>query len=182
MKVTPSTYQRKDGRSAVIRQAQESDAEQMLKMARQCASETRNLCSTESEYDLPVEAEMKWIIDRNGEGCLLQVVEVDGELKGNCMTYPQGGRLRVRHRCGVGIGLLKEIWGNGIGTLMMQNAIDFAKEYGYEQMELDVVSTNETAVHLYEKLDFVRYGLHPHAFRYEDGSYADLLLMALDLR
>ena len=38
MKVTPSTYQLKDGRSAVIRQAQESDAEQMLKMARQCAS------------------------------------------------------------------------------------------------------------------------------------------------
>lgn len=182
MKLLPATYLLSDGRSALVRQAREGDAAQMLLMARQCASETRNLRSTENEYDLPVEAEMKWIIDRNGEGSLLQIVEVDGRLMGNCLIYPQGGRVRVRHRCGVGIGLLKEIWGNGIGTAMMQNAIDFAKQYGYEQMELDVVSTNAAAIHLYEKLGFVRCGLLPHAFRYEDGSYADMLLMALDLR
>lgn len=182
MKLTPMTYQLKDGRSVIIRQAQESDASQMLLMARQCASETRNLCSTESEYDISVEAEAKWIRDRNGEGMLLQVVETEGRLVGNCMIYPQGGRIRVRHRCGVGIGLLKEVWNQGIGTIMMQNAIDFAGKYGYEQMELDVVSSNESAIHLYKKLGFVPYGLQPRAFRYEDGSYADLMLMALDLR
>lgn len=182
MNLNPMTYLLKDGQSVLIRQAQESDAAQMLIMARQCASESRNLCSTESEYDLPVEAEAKWIRDRSGEGALLQVVEANGRLLGNCMVYPQGRRLRVRHRCGVGIGLLKEIWNQGVGTVMMQNAIDFAKAHGYEQMELDVVSTNVSAIHLYEKLGFVSYGLHSRAFRYEDGTYADLILMALDLR
>ena len=174
MNLNPMTYLLKDGQSVLIRQAQESDAAQMLIMARQCASESRNLCSTE--------AEAKWIRDRSGEGALLQVVEANERLLGNCMVYPQGRRLRVRHRCGVGIGLLKKIWNQGVGTVMMQNAIDFAKAHGYEQMELDVVSTNVSAIHLYEKLGFVSYGLHPRAFRYEDGTYADLILMALDLR
>ncbi len=180
--MTAKEWTLKDGRKAIIRQALESDAEQMIRMSKQCCSETRNLSSTAEEYaTFTVEMEKKWINDRNVDGALLQVVEVDGELKGNCMIYSQGKRPRVCHRCGVGIGLLKEIWGNGVGTAMMENAIDFAKQCGYEQMELTVVSTNEAAIHLYEKLGFVRCGTQPHALKYDDGTYADFLLMTLDL-
>ncbi|MBQ8598861.1 MAG: GNAT family N-acetyltransferase [Oscillospiraceae bacterium] len=182
MKLQAKMMKLKDGRTAIIRQAVPDDAEQMLTMAKLCATETRNLCSTPEEYDFPVEAEMKWIIDQNGAGSLLQVAEVGGRLVGNCILHPQGGRRRVRHRCGIGLSIVKEFWANGIGTIFMQNAISVAKDIGYEQMELEVVSTNERAIGLYEKMGFVPFGLQPNMFKYEDGSYADVVLMALDLR
>lgn len=182
MKLQAKMMKLKDGRTAIIRQAVADDAEQMLTMAKLCAAETRNLCSMPEEYDFPVEAEMKWIIDQNGDGSLLQVAEVEGRLIGSCILHPQGGRQRIRHRCGIGLGIVKEFWANGIGTIFMQNAISAAKDIGYEQMELEVVSTNERAIGLYEKMGFVRFGVQPNMFKYEDGSYADVALMALDLR
>ena len=175
-------YQMKDGRTALIRQAVESDAESFLAMAKEIAAETRNLCSTPEEYGFTVEQEAAWIRSQNENGGLVQVVEVDGELVGNCLLHPQGGRKRVLHRCGIGIALKKSVWGNGLGTKLFENAIIAAKELGYEQMELEVVSTNERGIRLYEKMGFRTVGTIPHAMKYEDGSYADHVNMVLDLR
>ncbi|MDE7260854.1 MAG: hypothetical protein K2N78_02150 [Oscillospiraceae bacterium] len=52
---------------------------------------------------------------------------------------------------------------------------------GFEQMELDVVSTNAPAIGLYKKLGFVPIGTMPRALKYRDGSYADFLLMVKQL-
>lgn len=66
MKMTAKEWTLKDGRKAIIRQALESDAEQMIHMSKQCCSETRNLSSTAEEYaTFTVEMEKKWINDRN---------------------------------------------------------------------------------------------------------------------
>ena len=56
-----------------------------------------------------------------------------------------------------------------------------AKAAGYEQAELEVVSTNEAAVGLYQKLGFQVTGTICHALKYKDGSYADFLFMSKDL-
>ena len=54
----------------------------------------------------------------------------------------------------------------------MQTVLDAAKELGYEQAELEVVSDNTGAVELYRKLGFETYGVFPDNMKYSDGTYA----------
>ena len=54
---------------------------------------------------------------------------------------------------------------------------EHARQSGFEQIELEVVSTNRRAIGLYVKYDFQVYGTRPHGIKYPDGSYADDYLM-----
>ena len=56
---------------------------------------------------------------------------------------------------------------------MLKTVLTVAKQCGYEQAELEVVSTNTPAIRLYESLRFEIWGTQPHSVRYRDGSYAD---------
>ncbi len=46
-------------------------------------------------------------------------------------------------------------------------------EYGFEQLELAVISGNTRAMSLYEKFGFELVGTIPNAIKYKDGTYAD---------
>ena len=88
-----------------------------------------------------------------------------------------GNHLRVRHRCGMGIALYQKFCNNGLGRILIENVVEVARALGYEQMELEVVSGNERAKHVYESLGFTEFGVRPHALKYKDGTYADEILM-----
>ena len=60
---------------------------------------------------------------------------------------------------------------------MLQTLLDCARACGYEQVELEVVADNFSAVPLYMKHGFQVYGTRPHGLRYPDGSYASEYLM-----
>ena len=92
-----------------------------------------------------------------------------------------GKKYRIRHRCSIGIALYENVWGLGIGTYLLQELISKAKECGYEQMELNVVSRNERAIKLYEKLGFVKYGNIPNAMKHKDGTYDAEIMMVKQL-
>jgi ribosomal protein S18 acetylase RimI-like enzyme len=75
----------------------------------------------------------------------------------------------------------KAYWHKGIGKKMMQACIDWCKEKGVEQLELDVVTENERAIALYQSLGFQIYGTKKHALKYSDQTYADEYYMILML-
>lgn len=59
--------------------------------------------------------------------------------------------------------LLKKYHGMGYGKRLLQRAIAFAKEYGYEKMYLDSLSTSKNAIALYRRTGFAdteRYNLN----------------------
>ena len=56
---------------------------------------------------------------------------------------------------------------------MMQTVLDVAKNLGYEQAELEVISNNKGAIELYKKLGFEKYGSFPNNIKYSDGTYAE---------
>ena len=90
---------------------------------------------------------------------------------------PVSGRSRTLHRAVLGMSVRKDYWRLGIGSAMMERLIAHAARNGFEQIELEVVSTNRRAIGLYIKYGFQVYGARPHGLKYADGSYADDYLM-----
>ena len=68
----------------------------------------------------------------------------------------------------------------GVGRRLVETIIEFARER-VELIQLAVVSDNEQARRLYERMGFLEYGLEKKALK-QDGRYYDEVLMAKDLK
>jgi len=172
----------KTGEACLLRSLEPSDAREALAVCRKAAGETLHMMRYEDEWTMTAEQEAAFIDkQRNDPKALMLGAFVDGRMAGTAIFQSVHPGDRARHRAGVGISILKAYWNRGIGTAMMRALIDAAKGTALEQLELSVVSTNESAVRLYERCGFETYGRHPRMMKYRDGTYADALLMMLDL-
>lgn len=174
----PREIQMHDGRIAVLRSASVSDASALLTYLKKTAAETKFLMREPEEITLTLEQEEAILRGKEqAERELLLIAEVDGVHVGNCSISSLGTYQRYKHRCSVAIALYQEYCGLGIGKQMLAAVLDMAKECGYEQAELEVVTTNAAAIHLYQSLGFEIYGEQLHSMKYKDGSYADEYMM-----
>jgi putative acetyltransferase len=103
---------------------------------------------------------------------------VDGEVVGQLglHTFPENPRRR--HVGQIGMAVRDDWQGKGVGTALMQAAVDLADKWlNLERLELDVYIDNERAIGLYKKFGFEIEGtLSRFAFR--DGQYVDSYTMA----
>ena len=172
----------KNGRACLLRLAEASDAEMLLEYLKATSGETPYMIREPEEVRTSLEEEAEFIRkNRENPRALHLLAFVDGAFAGSCSFAPDSERLRMRHRCTVGISLYREFWGMGVGTALMEEILTGAKAAGFEQAELDVVSGNAPAVGLYRKMGFETTGTIPRAFKYKDGTYADFLFMVKDL-
>lgn len=176
------TISLRDGRTLTVRSADPKDSEILLKYMNATAEETPYLLREPGEFSMTVEQEAAFIrSNMENPRFLMLLAFLDGEHVGNCTFYPVGSQLRLQHRCAMAIALYKNYWGLGIGEHLMRISLEQAKEIGYEQVELDAVTENEGAIHLYRKLGFEPYGTLKNALKYQDGTYADTLMMRKSL-
>jgi len=80
----------------------------------------------------------------------------------------------------LGMGLLPEHRGRGLGTALMTAALEASRACGLERVELAVFADNERAQHLYARMGFVVEGVQSRRAKI-DGRYRDEILMALAL-
>lgn len=85
---------------------------------------------------------------------------------------------RLAHRGFLGMGLVKSHRGQGLGTRLLQSAIDHAKKIGLEKIELSVYADNAAAIALYKKLGFQQMG-YVKNYRKLEGRYFDCVEMEL---
>ncbi|NBV06938.1 MAG: GNAT family N-acetyltransferase [Proteobacteria bacterium] len=72
--------------------------------------------------------------------------------------------------------------GAGIGKALALHSIEKAKEFGYHAMQFNfVVSTNLTAVKLWQSVGFKIIGTIPKAFNHKTLAYVDAYIMFLEL-
>lgn len=111
-------------------------------------------------------------------GDLVQFVAVrEGEVLGCCDILPMMGQARA-HVGRLGIWLLPDARGQGIGARLLEAAIDKARRKGITRVELTVRVDNLNAKALYERFGFVVEGLQRNSTRV-DGEYSDAWAMAL---
>ena len=172
----------KDGRTAVLRAPRVEDAAELLDYLRITAGETRFLMQEPDEVQLTQEQEEDFLRGRLADprGAMI-LAEVDGRHAGNCAFSGVSGKRRYLHRCSVAVALYQRYCGLGLGRKLMERALELAKGCGYERAELEVVADNARAVALYESMGFEVCGRRARDMKYDDGSYADVLLMTKEL-
>lgn len=168
----------RDGARLMLRSMEKADAGAAIFALRRVAGETDFLLSEPEECGATLEQEENFIETMNSRprDALIGAF-VDGELVGMANIAQVSPRRRACHRASVGISVLRDHWGKGIGTALMNACMELARTAGYEQMELEVVDNNARAVTLYRRLGFACVGQIPRAIRYRDGHYADLAVM-----
>ena len=63
-----------------------------------------------------------------------------------------------------------------IGEKLVMHSMKKGKELGFRILQFNaVVKTNAGAIHLYEKLGFIRLGVIPNGFLMKDGTYEDII-------
>jgi len=81
----------------------------------------------------------------------------------------------------LGMGLRAPYRGKGLGRQLIEQALQAARERGFERIELMVRSPNARAIRLYSQVGFSEEGRKRDAVRLDEGS-EDEVLMALHLR
>ena len=104
----------------------------------------------------------------------------DSELVGIAGLLIRKGRKEAHKGLLVGMYVRPGARKAGVGRRLVETIIEFARQR-VELIQLSVVSDNEQARRLYERLGFLEYGLEKRALK-QDGHYYDEVLMAKDLR
>jgi len=69
--------------------------------------------------------------------------------------------------------------GKGLGSIMMKEIIDHAKEKGFLRIELSAAVINEKAIRLYEKAGFFKEGiLKKYTYLKKENKFLDEVMMA----
>lgn len=160
----------RDGRTALLTGPAPEMAKEMIAYMKTTAGETPFLLRTPSECNYTVEGEASFLQGMlESEYTAMIVCFVDGKLAGNCQIARKG-HLKNRHRGTIGIAILREFWGLGIGSAMFEELLDIAQGWRLSQVELEVIEGNSRAMALYEKMGFETVAAIPDAIHLEDGT------------
>ena len=162
------------------RSAVPSDAAQLLDYLKTVGGETDNLTFGAAGIPFTVEQEAA-LLERiaNSENSRF-FLALDGErIVGNACV-DGSANARMRHRRNLAITVLRDYWGRGVGSGLMERMIAFARESGAELLSLEVRSDNERAKALYRKFGFSSFGTFPKYFKI-DGQYFDVDCMTREL-
>jgi ribosomal protein S18 acetylase RimI-like enzyme len=126
----------------------------------------------------PIEETTQFVLNSIEQRNPQFVVLSDGNVVGWCDVLRKTNRVVYLHCGTLGIGLLPEFRGQGIGRQLMQTTIEAAWQCGITRIELTVREHNANAIALYKSLGFEFEGLQRNAVRI-DGQYQNVYAMAL---
>ena len=173
--------QLKNGKQLLIRKAEKKDASQLIQYLNKVGGESDNLLYGANEFNMTAEQEEQYIQDTNSsDTSVLLVGLVDDKIicVGNIFASTAE---RIAHQGDLGMSVLRQYWGLGVGTHLMNALIDFAKNTDkLEIIHLQVRADNKRAIAIYKKMGFQEIGVFPKYTKI-NGKYYDDILMNLYL-
>ena len=164
----------------IYKEATALDAEKLLVHLHTVGAETDNLSFGKDDFNISPEKEARFIDRfRRSENDLMLVAEFDGIIVGNAIVEREKIK-RFSHRAEISLTVLRDYWGQGIGSELMRKMIDFAKESKIHSLFLYARADNYRAVSLYEKFGFVKTGEFKDYFLI-NGTYFNAVYMQLIL-
>ena len=178
MKIKERTFVLPNGEIVIVKSAGPEDAELIKNHREITAGETHFMARYPEDGKLSLEMARNGLesIEKCEKGFLVTAY-VGGEVIGDLGVTIVRPHLKYLHRGYLGMSIRQKYCGMGLGSFMMQTALDQAKANGFEQVELGVFSDNDRARALYKKFGFKEYGMNPRAFKLKDGTYRDEIIM-----
>ncbi len=174
--------QLKNGTEALLRNGDFSDGAAVYENFNLTHEETDYLLSYSDENSYDAEQEAHFLQQKAESANEIEIIAIiDGKVAGTAGIEAVGNKYKVKHRAELGISILKEFWGLGLGKALMKACIQCAEEAGYKQLELNVVAENERAVSLYRSMGFEEFGRNPRGFNSRINGYQELVYMLLQL-
>ncbi|HSD38004.1 MAG TPA: GNAT family protein [Rhodocyclaceae bacterium] len=119
-----------------------------------------------------------WMATHTGESSIIFLAEDLNELVGT-INLTRFARPHVDHTVGLGLNVKRDERSKGIGKRLLQAALSwFDTVSAIERVELEVISNNGPAIHLYEAFGFECEGVKRKAVK-KRGLYFDLHIMSL---
>lgn len=171
-------------RGITIRQPRLEEAAVLLDLGRRILSETPFFLR-EPDERAQSEADIRTILqhyDRTPGWCMLHAWNGDIPLGEGVISGT--GLRRSAHIGSIGIGVLKEYWGQGVGAALMQKLEEKAVEMGLERLSFTVFAENRRARDFYERLGYAEEGIQRKSVRWPQDHpgkprcYSDEIAMA----
>lgn len=171
----------KDGRVLLIREALVEDARPLLNYIEEISGESDFLSFGLGEFEL-TEAEEETFLRKclDSENQLYILGLIDNMIV-STLGFSAGRRPRLRHSGEFGMAVRKQYWGLGIGSLMLDALIDWARASRIvKKINLRVRTDNQRAIRLYKRKGFVIEGTISREI-FLGGKYFDHHWMGLEL-
>lgn len=163
----------------IIEKATENDSAEMLEYLKLIGAQSDNMTFGAEGIGCTVSEEAEFITRMSdAHNGVLFVARAGGKIVGDASL----SRLprRMSHRGELGIAVLDEYHNQGIGSRLLSEVIDFARDNSFEVIDLEVRCDNAAALALYRKFGFEQIGTHPSFFKI-NGEHIPFTVMCLNL-
>ncbi len=161
----------------IVRRATPGDAAGLVALGREVGAEPEGWLITDGDWrDVGEERRYLRAIRRTPHAAVF-VAEADDRIIGR-LSLARDSHPASPHVADLGLMVEAGYRRQGIGTALLDQAVEWAREVGVEKIELHVFPHNEAAIRLYERFGFEREGIRRRHYRRRDERL-DAVLMAL---
>jgi RimJ/RimL family protein N-acetyltransferase len=163
----------------IIRRAEPRDAEGLTRLGEAVGSEPEGWLVTTNGWR-QVSDERRYLrAIRRYPNAAVFVAEDEGRIVGR-LSIARDQHPASRHVADLGLMVAMTHRRRGIGTRLLETALDWARESDVRKLELHVFPHNDAAIKLYEKFGFVKEGYRRGHYR-RGNEYVDAILMAYEV-
>ena len=158
-----------------VRAAQPEDLDGILTLFEAVAAERQHILT-----EPPIDRERRathFLETVRSDDAQVFVAQAGGDIVGELTAF---GRTSTGPAT-IGMAVAAAWRGQGVGTVLMEACVDWAREAGVHKLSLEVFPWNEPAIALYRKFGFVEEGRLREHYRRQSGELWDVLVMGLVL-
>jgi RimJ/RimL family protein N-acetyltransferase len=158
-----------------IRQITQEDDSNFISLQKKVERESAFMLYEADERRVSIDEQRKRILSMQDNSTIF--VAVNEDVLVGYLVAIGGQALRNRHSVYIVIGVLNDFVGQGIGTKLFEALEKWAIEQNIYRLELTVMTHNQRALALYEKMGFIVEGTR-HNSLFVDGQFVDEYYMA----
>ena len=167
-------------RTRILREATIDDAHNLLVFLKQVGGESDFLTFDAKGLPFSEEQERAYLDARIHSQTNITLLALEGERIVGTLGLDTPSTERLRHRSEMGMSVLKEYWGQGVGTSLLEAMLSWIRDCptGLRKIELTVREDNKRARALYKKFGFKEEGKVSRLVAIE-GTFYDGITMGL---